>query len=146
MLSVESCEMEQELVPAELDQAATELTVRDDAGHRLISAAEFRELTEVPAVAEWLADIDKPNTRRACRTDVGDFMSMLGIEDVSEFQLVRRAHVIAWRKMLEARGVGRSTRRRKLGCLFPLPLSLQRPRTLRESRIGGQAAQHRERI
>ena len=33
----------------------------------------------MPAAAEWLANVDNPNTRRAYGSDVGEFMSMLGI-------------------------------------------------------------------
>ena len=74
---------------------------------RLISAAEFQQLADVPAAAEWLANVDNPNTRRAYRNDVGEFMSMLGIRHFDEFPTdVRRAHVIAWRKMLEERDLG----------------------------------------
>ena len=82
------------------------LTLRGDVGRRLISAAEFQQLADVPAAAEWLANVDNPNTRRAYRSDVGEFMSMLGIRRFGELPRVRRAHVIAWRKMLEARGLG----------------------------------------
>ena len=96
------------------------LTVRGDSGQRLISAAEFQELAEVPAAAEWLANVDNPNTRRAYGRDVGEFMSMLGIRRFGELPLVRRAHVIAWRKMLEARGLGPATRRRKLSAVSSL--------------------------
>ena len=96
-----------ELHPAGTGQASTGLTVRGDVGRRLISAAEFQQLADVPAAAEWLANVDNPNTRRAYRSDVGEFMSMLGIRRFGELPLVRRAHVIAWRKMLEERGLGR---------------------------------------
>ena len=109
-----------ELRPADPDQASTELTVRGESRRRLISAAEFQELAEVPAAAEWLANIDNPNTRRAYRRDVGEFMSMLGIRRFDELPRVRRAHVIAWRKMLEARGLGPSTRCRKLSAVSSL--------------------------
>ena len=109
-----------ELHPAGTGQTSTGLTVRGESGRRLISAAEFQELAEVPAAAEWLANIDNPNTRRAYRRDVGEFMSMLGIRDFVELPLVRRAHVIAWRKMLEARGLGAATRCRKLSAVSSL--------------------------
>ena len=42
--------------PAGTAQAPAGLTVRGDSGRRLISAAEFQELAEVPAAAEWLAN------------------------------------------------------------------------------------------
>ena len=60
-----------ELHPGAPGPASTGLTVRGDTGRRLISAAEFQELAEVPAAAEWLANVDNPNTRRAYGSDVG---------------------------------------------------------------------------
>ena len=99
-----------ELHPAVPPRTSTELTVRGDSGRRLISAAEFQQLADVPA-AEWLANVDNPNTRRAYGRDVGEFMSLPGVRRFGELPRVRRAHVIAWRKMLEARGLGPATRR-----------------------------------
>ena len=99
-----------ELHPAVPPRTSTELTVRGDSGRRLISAAEFQQLADVPAAAEWLANVDNPNTRRAYGSDVGEFMSMLGIRRFSELPGVRRAHVIAWRKMLEEHGRPRDGR------------------------------------
>ena len=99
-----------ELHPEGTERTSTELTVRSDVGRRLISAAEFQQLAEVPAAAEWLANVDNPNTRRAYRRDVEEFMSMLGIRHFGELRDVRCAHVITWRKMLEARGLGPATR------------------------------------
>ena len=77
------------------------------------------------------------------RSDVGEFMAMLGIRHFGELPRVRRAHVIAWRKMLEARGLGPATK--ALGRLLALPLPLQRESRPRESRLGRQAAQDGER-
>ena len=109
-----------EMHPAGTGSMSTELTVRGDVGQRLISAAEFQQLADVPAAAEWLANVDNPNTRRAYGRDVGEFMSMLGIRRFSELPGVRRAHVIAWRKMLEERGLGPATRCRKLSAVSSL--------------------------
>ena len=78
-----------------MSDTSTGLTVQGDVGQRLISAAEFQQLADVPAAAEWLANVDNPNTRRAYGRDVGEFMSMLGIRRFSELPGVRRAHVIA---------------------------------------------------
>ena len=54
-----------ELHPGAPGQTSTELTVRGDVGRRLISAAEFQQLADVPAATEWLANVDNPNTRPA---------------------------------------------------------------------------------
>ena len=43
--------------PAVPPATPARLTVRGDSGRRLISAAEFQELAEVPAAAEWLANV-----------------------------------------------------------------------------------------
>ena len=109
-----------EVHPAVPPRTSVGLAVRGDVDRRLISAAEFQQLADVPAAAEWLANVDNPNTRRAYGSDVGEFMSMLGVRRFGELRLVRRAHVIAWRKMLEERGLGPSTRRRKLSAVSSL--------------------------
>jgi hypothetical protein len=53
------------------------------------------------------ANLDNPRTRRAYQIDLQDFMGFAGIRQPDEFQLVTRAHVLAWRKVLEARAIGR---------------------------------------
>ena len=126
-----------ELHPAVPPQTSTGLTVRGDVGRRLISAAEFQQLADVPAAAEWLANVDNPNTRRAYGSDVGEFMSMLGVRRFGELRLVRRAHVIAWRKMLEARGLGPSTRRRKLSAVSSLFRYLCNANAVDENPVSG---------
>ena len=126
-----------ELHPAVPPQTSTGLTVRGDVGQRMISAAEFQQLADVPAAAEWLANIDSPNTRRAYQNDVGEFMSMLGIRRFSELPGVRRAHVIAWRKMLEARDLGPSTRRRKLSAVSSLFRYLCNENAVDENPVSG---------
>ena len=126
-----------ELHPAVPPRTSTELTVRGDSGRRLISAAEFQQLADVPAAAEWLANVDNPNTRRAYGRDVGEFMSLLGIRRFSELSGVRRAHVIAWRKMLEERGLGPATRRRKLSAVSSLFRYLCNENAVHENPVSG---------
>ena len=126
-----------ELHPGAPGPASTGLTVRGDTGRRLISAAEFQKLADVPAAAEWLANVYNPNTRRAYGSDVGEFMSMLGVRRFGELRLVRRAHVIAWRKMLEARGLGPSTRRRKLSAVSSLFRYLCNENAVHENPVSG---------
>ena len=126
-----------EVHPGAPGQTSTELTIRGDIGRRLISAAEFRQLADVPAAAEWLANVDNQNTRRAYRSDVGEFMSMLGIRHFGELPLVRRAHVIAWRKMLEARGLGPATRSRKLSASSSLFRYLCNANAVHENPVSG---------
>lgn len=113
------------------------LTIRPDVARRLISAEEFQQLADVPAAAEWLANIDNPNTRRAYQRDVEEFMSMLGIQHFDELGDVRRAHVIAWRKMLEARERASSTRRRKLSAVSSLYRYLCNENAVEENPVSG---------
>jgi integrase/recombinase XerD len=87
---------------------------------RLLTAAEFHRLADVPPEVEWFANISNPNTRRAYENAVGDFMRFAGIERPEEFRTVTRAHVIAWRDELARRGLGGSTIRHRLASLASL--------------------------
>lgn len=90
------------------------------AGSRRLSAAEFHQLANVPPEAEWFANLDNPCTRRAYQIDLHDFMAFAGIVQADEFRTVTRAHVLAWRKRLEARQLSGATIRRKLAALSSL--------------------------
>ncbi len=94
------------------------VSVGDSKG--LLSRAEFQKLAEVPAEAEWFANIDNEKTRRAYKIDLQDFMSFVGMQRVEEFRMVTRAHIIAWRKFLESRNLSGATIRRKLAALSSL--------------------------
>ena len=93
---------------------------REAPEQRLITQAEFQRLADIPPEAEWFANITNPNTRRAYRNDVGQFMKFVGIEHFTDFRIVARAHVIAWRKSLEERQMAPATIRRKLSALSDL--------------------------
>jgi len=86
----------------------------------VLTAPEFHQLAQVPAAAEWFANLDNPNTRRAYRNDLQEFMGFVGITAPEEFRLVSRAHVLAWRQDLERRELAGSTLRRKLAALSSL--------------------------
>ncbi|MFM0268839.1 tyrosine-type recombinase/integrase [Paraburkholderia sediminicola] len=86
---------------------------------RPLTAAEFHRLATVPAEAEWFANLYNPRTRRAYQTDLQDFMGFAGIRQ-DEFRIVTRAHVLAWRKVLEERALSGATIRRKLAALSSL--------------------------
>jgi hypothetical protein len=58
---------------------------------RVLTAAEFQELSAVPLEAEWFANIDNPRTRRAYRIDIHEFMAFMGISQPEEFRKVTRA-------------------------------------------------------
>lgn len=89
-------------------------------GERRLSAVEFQQLASVPAAVEWFANIDNPRTRRAYQNDLEDFCSFVGLTGADEFRPVTRAHVLAWRAQLEARGLAGATIRRKLAALASL--------------------------
>jgi site-specific recombinase XerD len=74
----------------------------------------------VPPELEWLANLINPKTREAYRIDVQEFSSFAGLRGRTEFRIVTRAHVIAWRKHLEVRGLADSAIRRKLSALSAL--------------------------
>lgn len=87
---------------------------------RRLTAAEFHELSSVPAVTEWFINIRNPQTRRAYKNDLGDFCQFVGIDEAGQFRSVTRAHVLAWRSALEQRMLGPATIRRKLAALTSL--------------------------
>jgi integrase/recombinase XerD len=90
------------------------------AATRVLTPAQYGDLAEVPPELEWLANITNRKTREAYRIDVGEFSTFAGLRGHAEFRTVTRAHVIAWRKRLEARGLADSTIRRKLSALSAL--------------------------
>ena len=87
---------------------------------RALTAPEFYQLAQVPPATEWFANIDNPNTRRAYRNDLGEFMTFVGISSPEELRVVTRAHILAWRKDLEHRELSGGTIRRKLAALSSL--------------------------
>lgn len=87
---------------------------------RLLTASEFQNLASVPPEVEWFANIENANTQRAYRNDVREFMRFAGIRQAEEFRLVKRSHLIAWRKQLETRTLEASTVRRKLSAVASL--------------------------
>ena len=89
-------------------------------GARLLTAAEFHRLADVPPEVEWFANLSNPSTRRAYEHAVGDFMRFVGIAQPEEFRTVTRAHIIAWRDALVERGLGGSTIRHRLASLASL--------------------------
>jgi site-specific recombinase XerD len=87
---------------------------------RALTAKEFLDLADVPPEIEWFANITNRQTRRAYQNDLRDFMRFAGIKSPEEFRVVTRAHLIAWRKDLEARECEGSTIRRKLSAVSSL--------------------------
>src|SRR5271170_4507029 len=87
---------------------------------RLLTAAEFQKLADVPPEVEWFANISNHHTRRAYENAVKDFMRFAGIRRPEEFRIVTRAHFIAWRDELRRRDLGDATIRHRLAALASL--------------------------
>ncbi len=105
-----------------MNDAATtdQLPTRIAPGNRLLTAAEFHRLADVPPEVEWFANLSNPSTRRAYENAVRDFMRFTGIVRPEEFRTVTRAHIIAWRDALAQRGLGGGTIRHRLASLASL--------------------------
>jgi site-specific recombinase XerD len=101
---------------ATTDQLPTEIAPTD----RLLTAAEFQKLADVPPEFEWFANISNHHTRRAYENAVKDFMRFAGIRRPEEFRIVTRAHFIAWRDELRRRDLGGATIRHRLAALASL--------------------------
>src|SRR5271157_4511856 len=87
---------------------------------RTLTPAQYGDLAEVPPELEWLANITNKKTRRAYRIDVAEFSLFTGLKEPALLRTVTRAHVIAWRKVMEARKLSPASIRRKLSALSSL--------------------------
>jgi len=95
-------------------------TALTPAAPRSLSSAAFEQLVEVPAEAQWFANISNQQTRRAYESDIRSFMASCGITQPGDFRLVTRSHVLGWRADLEAQQLAGATIRRKLAALASL--------------------------
>ncbi len=95
------------------DQFAVQIAPAD----RLLTAAEFQTLADVPPEVEWFANLSNPNTRRTYEAAVKDFMRFAGVRRPEEFRTVTRAHLLAWCDELRRRDLGGATIRRRLASL-----------------------------
>src|ERR1700728_4157308 len=96
------------------------LPIQIEPTNRLLTAAEFQNLADVPPEVEWFANISNHHTRRAYENAVKDFMRFAGVRRPEEFRSVTRAHLIAWRDELRRRGLGGATIRHRLASLASL--------------------------
>jgi len=85
-----------------------------------LTAPEFARLADVPPEAQWFANLDSAQTRRAYQGDLRAFMAFTGIVQPEEFRAVTRAHILAWRAELEKQMLAAATIRRKLAALASL--------------------------
>ena len=87
---------------------------------RVLSAPEFARLADVPPEAQWFANLDSAQTKRAYQSDLRGFMAFTGIVQPEEFRTVTRSHILAWRAELEKQNLAGATIRRKLAALASL--------------------------
>ncbi|HEY2016743.1 MAG TPA: hypothetical protein VGH38_24735 [Bryobacteraceae bacterium] len=91
------------------DQLPAETVPVTPAG-RLLTAAEFHQVADVPPEVEWFATISNRHTRRAHENAVKDFMRFTGIERPEEFRTVTCAHIL--HPYLPSRTASKAMRRR----------------------------------
>lgn len=87
---------------------------------RVLSAPEFLQLAQVPPEAQWFANLDSLQTKRAYQGDLRAFMAFTGIQQPEEFRAVTRGHILAWRAELEKQALAGASIRRKLAALASL--------------------------
>jgi integrase/recombinase XerD len=104
---------------------------------RALTAHDFNQLADVPPALAWFANIDNPQTRRAYKNDVEEFMALASIIDPYAFRQVGRGHVLAWRRDLEQRALGGATIRRKLSALSSLFDALCEPNAVLGNPVDG---------
>jgi site-specific recombinase XerD len=85
-----------------------------------LTPAQYAGLADVPPELEWLANITNLKTRRFYKSDVAEFSAFTGLREPAQLRTVARAHVLAWRKALEGRGLSPASIRRKLSALSSL--------------------------
>src|SRR5437899_353600 len=78
-------------------------------GGRALTAREFQGLADVPPEAEWIANIDNRQTRRAYQNDIKDFMTFL--RDETGSVAVEQSQSRAPLRLMVSGQPGRSTRR-----------------------------------
>jgi len=96
------------------------LPANPNSSTRILEAAEFHRLSEIPFEIEWYANLSNEHTRRTYKMALQDFMQFTGIRKPEEFRLVTRAHIIAFRNELKARDLSGSTIRNKLASISSL--------------------------
>ena len=87
---------------------------------RRLSLAQYQRLAAVPPEAQWFANLDSVQTKRAYQSDLRAFMAFTGIVQPEEFRTVTRAHILAWRAELEKQNLAGASIRRKLAALASL--------------------------
>lgn len=58
--------------------------VSSEEDNRLLTNTDLNKLANIPLEAEWFANIENENTRRAYRRALADFMDFVGIEQIED--------------------------------------------------------------
>jgi integrase/recombinase XerD len=125
-----------------------------------LTTEQFQTLSEIPPAFEWFANLTNPNTRRAYRQDITDFMAYAGVRRPEQFREITRAHVIAWRQQLVNQRLANDTIRRKLAALSSLyaylcerhavlhnpVLGVKRPRSMNREGVTPALGDHQARM
>jgi integrase/recombinase XerD len=125
-----------------------------------LTASQFNTLADIPPELEWFANRPNPNTRRAYRQDIEDFMAFAGLRQPEQFREITRAHVIAWREELTKQELANDTIRRKLAALSSLyaylcerhavlhnpVLGVKRPRSMNREGVTPALGDHQARL
>jgi len=77
-------------------------------------------LRAIPEERVWLEGQQSPQTRRAYKNDVLQFMSTMHITETADFRRVDRMAVIAWKRKMEQDGAKPRSVRRRLSALSSL--------------------------
>jgi integrase/recombinase XerD len=87
---------------------------------RLLTAAEFQRLADVPPEVEWFKNIRNPNTEARLRKRDQGLHAVYRHQAAGRIPHVTRAHVIAWRDDLGDRILSGTTIRHRLAALSSL--------------------------
>jgi len=79
-----------------------------------------RALNNVPESSVWLANFTSGRTRRTYRMAILEFAAAMGFQAESDWREVKPAHVIAWRKSMEGRGMRDRTIHTRVSALSSL--------------------------
>ncbi len=102
------------------ERAKTPSTSLTPSPGTLLTAEQFRRLSDVPAALEWLGNIPNARTRRNYERHATEFARFVGIKHPDQFREVTRAHVIEHRRRIERDGNSPATIRAKLAALSSL--------------------------
>ena len=93
------------------------LNVRFQPDAGFLDRPEHRERASRPATEAWLDNIRNPNTRRAYRNDVQEFMDFACLKTGLQLREVKQTHLVAYVKKLEKTQLSIASVRRKLAAL-----------------------------